>query len=39
MALDVEVFKAEAAESEFVSNHYRLEDDIAKNFPQQISST
>lgn len=37
MALDVEVSKLKLLKANFVSNHYRLEDDIAKNFPQQIA--
>ena len=34
MALDVEVSKLKLLKANFVSNHYRLEDDIAKTFPQ-----
>lgn len=37
MALDVEVSKLKLLKANFVSNHYRLEDDITKNFPQQIA--
>ena len=37
MALDVEVSKLKLLKANFVSNHYQLEDDIAKNFPQQIA--
>lgn len=37
MALDVDVSKLKLLKANFVSNHYRLEDDIAKNFPQQIA--
>lgn len=37
MALDVEVSKLKLLKSNFVSNQYRLEDDITQNFPQQIA--
>ncbi|MFQ9013360.1 MAG: DEAD/DEAH box helicase family protein [Lacrimispora saccharolytica] len=37
MALDVEVSKLKLLKSNFVSNQYRLEDDITQNFPQQIT--
>lgn len=37
MALDVEVFKLKLLKANFVSNQYRLEDDIAKNYPRQIA--
>lgn len=34
---DVDVSKLKLLKANFVSNHYRLEDDIAKNFSQQIA--
>ena len=37
MSLDIEVSKLKLLKANFVSNHYRLEDDIAKNYPQQIA--
>jgi hypothetical protein len=37
MSLDVEVAKLKLLKANFVSNQYRLEDDIARNFPQQIA--
>jgi hypothetical protein len=37
MALDVEVAKLKLLKANFVSNKYRLEDDIARNFPRQIA--
>lgn len=37
MALDVEVSKLKLLKANFVSNQYRLEDDIARNYPQQIA--
>lgn len=37
MELDVEVSKLKLLKANFVSNHYRLEDDIAKGYPQQIA--
>ncbi len=37
MALDVEVSKLKLLKSNHVSNQYRLEDSIAKTYPQQIA--
>lgn len=37
MSLDVEVSKLKLLKANFVSNRYRMEDDIARNFPQQIA--
>jgi hypothetical protein len=37
MSLDVEVAKLKLLKANFVSNQYRLEDDIARNFPRQIA--
>lgn len=37
MALDVEISKLKLLKANFVSNHYRLEDDIAKLYPKKIA--
>ena len=37
MALDVDVAKLKLLKANHMNNQYRLEDDIAKNFPQQIA--
>ena len=37
MSLDVEVAKLKLLKANHVSNQYRLEDDITRNFPQQIA--
>jgi N12 class adenine-specific DNA methylase len=38
MSLDVEVTKLKLLKANFVSNQYRMEDDIATNFPRQIAN-
>lgn len=38
MSLDIEVTKLKLLKSNYVSNKYRLEDDIAKNYPKRISA-
>ena len=37
MALDVDVAKLKLLKANHMNNQYRLEDDIARNFPQQIA--
>ena len=37
MALDVDVAKLKLLKASHMNNQYRLEDDIARNFPQQIA--
>ena len=37
MALDVDVAKLKILKASHMNNQYRLEDDIARNFPQQIA--
>ena len=37
MALDVEISKLKLLKANFVSSHYRLEDDIAKLYPKKIA--
>ena len=37
MALDVDVAKLKILKANHMNNQYRLEDDIARNFPQQIA--
>ena len=37
MALDVDVVKLKLLKANHMNNQYRLEDDIARNFPQQIA--
>lgn len=37
MALDVDVAKLKLLKANYMNNQYRLEDDIARNFPQQIA--